>query len=222
MEGLKRMYKKPTQYEPQQDIQLQQKVDIQYLVLLQIQKCGASSYEGDDVKYSNACEQLLSMLPVENIKNIEAKKDEYITKIEQPTFKYFCGKQIGTLENPVYRNLKGQWNYDRYLNDGKPILVSPIVNEVEQMDYQKLFRLIMKELESIGVTWKSEPHDRVDKRVKKPNTPLVTLPDGSMVRVLIQDGISPEMRIIPETENSNEENSNEENSNEDDDLEDEQ
>jgi hypothetical protein len=65
-----------------------------------------------------------------------------------------------------------------------------------------LYRLILTELESIGVTWKTEPRDRVEKRVKIPPTPLLTLSDGSSVRVLIKRGLGTDVILQqrPETE----------------------
>ena len=188
---------------PQEDVtNFQQKIEIEDLVFEEIRKILSAAYEGDEDRYANAVESLLSMLPNENVKRIEENKEAYITTIEQPIYKYSCGHQMGSVENPVYINKKSDWNYDPNINDGKPILVSPKLIEVTQTDYSKLYRLILTELESIGVTWKTEPRDRVEKRVKIPPTPLLTLSDGSSVRVLIKRGLGTDVILQqrPETE----------------------
>lgn len=182
----------------QEDVtNFQQKIEIEDLVLEQIRRINAAAYEGDEDKFANAVESLLSMLPKENLKRIEENKETYVTTIEQPIYKYSCGRPMGSLETPVYRNKKSDWNYDPNQNFGKPIRVSPIITEVTQTDYEKLFRLILGELESIGVTWKTEPRDRVEKRIKIPPTPLLTLNDGSNVRVLIKKGLESDVLLKP-------------------------
>ncbi len=200
------MYKKQTQFEPQVDpTQSQQKLDITYIVLKDILMVNSSAIEGDENRYANSIETLLSDLPVENIKNIEAHKEEYITKIEKPIFKTFCGRQMGSIENPLMANVKGRdWNWSADRNNGKPIVISPTIEEVEEIDYHKLLRFIMSELQSIGVTWKTEPHDRVGKRIKQPPTPLITLKDNSQARLLIQKEVPPEIALLQNEVNSTE------------------
>jgi hypothetical protein len=190
-------------FDPQDDVtNFQQKIEIEDLVFEGMRKIHSAAYEGDEDRFANAVESLLLMLPKENIKRIEENKEAYITTIEQPVYKYSCGHQMGSVENPVYINKKSDWNYDPNINGGKPVLVSPIMTEVTQIDYKKLYRLILAELESIGVTWKTEPRDRVEKRVKMPPTPLLTLSDGSSVRVLIKRGLGTDVILqnTPELE----------------------
>jgi hypothetical protein len=60
---------------------------------------------------------------------------------------------------------------------------------VEQVDYQKLYKMILAELQDVGVTWKIEPRGNVERRIKPPQTPLVKLHDGTFVRLLVEKGI---------------------------------
>ena len=170
------------------DAEFKQKINVEYLVLKQIDRCNNAALEGDEIKFSNAVESLLAMLPKENRLRIESDKikDSYITKIEQPVYKYSAGKPMGTIENPIYRNNPKDWNYD----GGEPVLVSPTVEEVTQTDYQKLYKIILNELQDVGVTWKIEPRGNVEKRIDPPALPLLRLKNGSFVRVLIEKGIS--------------------------------
>jgi len=172
--------------------EFKQKIEFQHLIIQQIQRCLQSSYEGDEGKFANAVEGLVSLLPEENRKHIEDIKDEYTETVEEPVYQFSCGHRMGSVEHPVYRNYSTDWNYNPNDNGGKPILVSPKIDIVEKTNYDKLNKLVLKELELIGVTWKTEPHDRVEKRIKKPNTPLITLNDGSQIRTLIKQGLSPD------------------------------
>jgi len=169
------------------DAEFKQKINVEYLVLKQIDRCNTAAYEGDEGKFNNAVESLLAMLPKENRQRIENDKsrEQYTETIEQPVYQYSCGHPMGTPENPIYRNKKTDWNYD----GGEPILVSPTIEEVEQVDYQKLYKMILSELQDVGVTWKIEPRGNVERRIKPPQTPLVRLHDGTFVRLLVEKGI---------------------------------
>jgi hypothetical protein len=201
-----KLYRKQTTFEPQTDsTQQQQKVNITYLVQQEIAKICASAWKGDESGYSNAVENLFKLLPIENKKHIEDNKEKYIATIEQPTWKLCSGKQMGSLENPVFANVKGKdWNWSADVNNGKPIRISPIVNEVEETNYQNLFGLIIEEMQGMGILWKTEPHDRVGKRIKQPPTPLLTLKDGRQVRILLQKDVPPEIELLQNEDNSTE------------------
>jgi hypothetical protein len=169
------------------DAEFKQKINVEYLVLKQIDRCNTAAYEGDEGKFNNAVESLLAMLPKENRVRIENEKSksEYVETIEQPVYQYSCGKPMGTPENPIYRNKKTDWNYD----GGEPILVSPTTEEVEVVNYQKLYKMILAELQDVGVTWKIEPRGNVEKKIDPPATPLIRLNDGTMVRLLVEKGL---------------------------------
>jgi hypothetical protein len=64
-----------------------------------------------------------------------------------------------------------------------------MVEEVEQTDYQKLYKIILNELQDVGVTWKIEPRGNVEKKIDPPPIPLLKLKDGSFVRVLVERGV---------------------------------
>ena len=169
------------------DAEFKQKINVEYLVLKQIDRCNTAAYEGDEGKFNNAVESLLAMLPKENRQRIESEKnrEQYTETIEQPVYQYSCGHPMGTPENPIYRNKKTDWNWD----GGEQILVSPTIEEVEQVDYQKLYKMILAELQDVGVTWKIEPRGNVERKIKPQQTPLVRLHDGTYVRLLVEKGI---------------------------------
>lgn len=169
------------------DAEFKQKINVEYLVLKQIDRCNTAAYEGDEGKFNNAVESLLAMLPKENRQRIESEKnrEQYTETIEQPVYQYSCGHPMGTPENPIYRNKKTDWNWD----GGEQILVSPTFEEVEQVDYQKLYKMILSELQDVGVTWKIEPRGNVERKIKPQQTPLVRLHDGTYVRLLVEKGI---------------------------------
>jgi hypothetical protein len=82
------------------------------------------------------------------------------------------------------------WNWSADVNGGQPVLVSPQMIETEKTDYNKLYRLILGELEEMGISWKTEARDRVEKKIKIPPTPLIRLSDNKEVRVLVKHGMS--------------------------------
>ena len=200
------MYRKETQFEPQtESTQQQQKINIPYIIEQQLIKISSSGWKGDEAGYSNAIQTLLKDLPIENQKHIESRKDEYITRVEKPEWKYCSGRKMGTLENPLFCNRKGvDWRWSADINNGQPIRISPIIEEVEETNYQTLYGLIMEEMQSMGLLFKIEPHDRVGKKIKYPPTPLITLKDGSEVRVLMQKDVPPEIALLQKQANSNE------------------
>jgi hypothetical protein len=171
--------------------------DIQSAVFRQIQRCEQAITDGDEGAFANSVNGLFCLLPKENRKHIEDNKEKYVEIIDEPVYQYSCGHPMGTLENPVYRNLPSAWNYDANVNGGMPVLVSPIVEPVERTNYMKLFQLILDEFEIIGITWKTEPRDKVDKKIKAPNTPLINLKDGSQAKLLIEKGLNPDKHIPP-------------------------
>lgn len=180
------MYKENSFEKKNEQVEFKQNVDIQGIVLQQIQKCQQTISEGDDVAFDNSVQGLLLILPKENRKHVEDNKEKYVETVEEPVYQYSCGHPMGTVENPVYRNNPPDWNYDRNLNGGKPVRVSPIIEIVERTDYRVLYQLVLDELEDIGLTWKAEPRDKVEKKIKAPNTPLITLKDESQARLLIE------------------------------------
>jgi len=169
------------------DVDYKQKINIEYLALKQVDRCNISANAGDSMSFNNSVESLLSMLPKENRAVIESEKykEQYITRVEELVYQYSGGRKMGTKANPVYRNNPTDWNY----KGGEKELVSPVVVEVERVNYQVLFRLILSELQNVGVTWKIEPRESIDLKVKTSPTPLIKLNDGKMIRLLVEKGV---------------------------------
>ena len=177
----------PTNTSLQPETTIGERLDITYLLLRQIQMVAQASLEGDEARFQNSIETLLSLLPNENIAKVEAQKKDYVKTTEEPQFKTFCGKQLGTIDQPLMRNSPQDWNYNPNLPQ---ILVSPIMVETEQTDYQILLRIILKELEKLQITYRREHRETVGKKINYPPTPLIKLRDGSFIKVLIQKGVS--------------------------------
>lgn len=155
------------------DAQFNQKINMEYILLTQINRCGQAAFDGDEARFNNAVETLVALLPKENRARIESEKfkDMYVDITEEPVFKMSCGKPMGSVEHPVYRNHPEDWNY----KGGEPELVSPIMTQTTVTNYQTLYKLVLSELQDIGVTWKVEQRGNVDKRIIKPATPLLMI-----------------------------------------------
>ena len=171
--------------EPQTGKEVHQKLNIDYLVNKQIDRINTAAVEGDLQKYSNAVEALLSNLPRENRKRLESDKykEMYTVKIEDYEYKFSCGHKMGSPENPIFRNLSTDWNY----KGGPKELVSPIPVEREEIDYVKLFKLIMSELEDLGITWKKESKGNVEKRIDAKPTPVFSKPQTEPYLELVEE-----------------------------------
>jgi len=154
---------------PPIDADYRQKVSIDYLVLTQLDRTNKAAVDGDSSKFNNSVDILLSMLPKENQKRIEQMRDEFTSTTPSYSYRYAFGRPMGTPENPIYRNLPSDWNYE----EGPPVLVSPIPTETTEVDYQKLYKYLLAELQDIGVTWRAEPRDKIGKRIKVNQTPLL-------------------------------------------------
>jgi hypothetical protein len=137
--------------------------------------------EGDKIRYSNAVMQLVYNLPEERREYLLEHEELYTSIVEEWVYMKSCGQKMGTPEKPIYRNYPSDWNWD----GGEPVIVSPIKNIQDEINYQKLFGLVMTELESAQAIWKTAKKDLVGKNPAKipKNIPIITLKDGSYVMV---------------------------------------
>lgn len=110
----------------------------------------------DDAKeFRNNIEILRRMVPKHVKTEIEERKNEYLSIQTQYTFVKVGGIVLGTVEDPIYRNKKEDWNY----KGGEPILVSPTQRQIEVVDYFKLYDIILEQLEVAGITWREIQED---------------------------------------------------------------
>ena len=135
------------------EIRLRGSLSPEDLVRFQINRCNVTASLPDREIFNANVLTLMRNLPSHKLLELKVERDEYVETQVIPIYKYTCGNPIGSPENPIYRNRKGDWNWD----GGEPILVSPRMEEVDIVDYDKLFELVMMKLEEAGLTWRIDP-----------------------------------------------------------------
>jgi len=149
-------------------------------VELQIRFCNRYRDEGNVERANKSIMTLLGNIRPDLQEKVANRKSEYISMVEEWEYKERNKRKLGTPENPVYRNLPTDDNYDPYLRQikkhieikkdpetgeeyeaeieeetfGEPVLISPRLVKKENVDFYKLFVIIQEELYEAGQTWK--------------------------------------------------------------------
>lgn len=156
-------------------------LDPEQLVRLQINRCNVARNTGDEVIFNNNVLGLLSLIPQRKRLEIEDRKSEYTKSVDDYEYQVVGGWKLGTPENPVYRNLPMDLDYDPTLKQvtlnpvkkkdaegneyddfeeivtyGEPVLVSPIKVSQDIVDYSHLFTIIIAELENLKMWFRIE------------------------------------------------------------------
>ena len=155
------------------DISFRGSLDPEKLIWLQIRSCFIAHNLGDEMAFGNAVMGLLAFIPSSKRKEIEAQEEEYI--IEDETW---VPLRIGGMvlsddpENPVIINRKGiDLDYDPDFNGGEPKQISPILREVTNYDYYKLFVMIQEALEEAKLSWRVDQVNMELGRIPKKDPP---------------------------------------------------
>jgi len=115
------------------DPELNASLSIDQLVWRHIDRTNISAMKDEGLFAANV-RALLSLLPKYKREEIEERREEYITRTQEYVYKYFSGVPIGTPENPIC---------------GSPTLV-----ENEEVDWYRLYELILDAFEETGISWK--------------------------------------------------------------------
>jgi len=114
---------------------IEERFDYAEEVRKQIDRCLV--YSADKEAYPEFVKGLENLIPTDDIDDQYKKEKKKCTETETiPVFKFSCGRKIGTVENPVYRNNPDDWNWD----GERPILVSPTEKEIEITNWHARFR----------------------------------------------------------------------------------
>ena len=108
-------------------------LNIESLVFRQIERTYQSALQ-DETLFASNVRLLLSSVPTNKRLEILEQTDEYTSTNQTYQYKYWCGVPLGTPHHPV---------------NG-----SPAVIEEENIDWHKLFEIILAALEECGLTWK--------------------------------------------------------------------
>lgn len=116
---------------------IDERFDYAEMVRRQIERCDLC--RGDPELFIQQVIGLESKIIPEDMDDRYIEEYNNIPKtVKTYQYKYACGHRMGTPENPVYRNNPKDWNYNPNENNGKPILVSPILVEIENPEQWNL------------------------------------------------------------------------------------
>ena len=139
------------------DPALRAELSIEELVKRQIERTNvAASY--DKRIFASNIGVLKALLPAYSRRKVEEKASDYIVMNEFWRYKYNCGVPVGTPEHPVM---------------GSPELI-----EEADVDWDKLYEIILDEFETCGISWKID-HETIvlgkwrpkEKKKQPPPTP---------------------------------------------------
>lgn len=116
---------------------LREKLDIKTILFRQVERCNLSITNPDPSIFEANVRTLMNMLPTQTILRIRQQTKKFNETFEIPQLTYWCGVP--------------QYEYDK---DGNRI--EPETVEELRTDYEKLYELIMAELEVLGVSWTIE------------------------------------------------------------------
>jgi len=121
----------------EKELALREKLDTTTILFRQIERCDISAINPDPSIFETNVRILLSKLPSPTILKIRARSEEFNETVSEPQIESWCGVPIV--------------DYD---DKGEPL--PPKMSEREQTDYEKLYEIIMQELEILKITWTIE------------------------------------------------------------------
>ena len=115
---------------------LKAELSIEEIVKRQIERTNvAASY--DKYVFAANVGVLKSMLPKKKREEVELKGSEYMDVVQTYKYKYNCGVKIGTPEHPI--------------------MGSPELMEVVDVDWDRLYELVLDAFEESGISWPPKP-----------------------------------------------------------------
>ena len=128
------------------------RLELDILIRWQINRCNTSIE--NPLEFGLNVEILKMNMPKTRRDRVDELTKLYVTETEEYVYKYTKGgRPLGSPENPFYINNEEDPNHD----PTKPeILVSPKKMNIKKVDYNKLYTIILDQLEEAGLTWKNE------------------------------------------------------------------
>jgi hypothetical protein len=145
-------------YEKTQTVDETQKIlgrlELDILIRWQINRCNTSIE--NPLEFGLNVEILKMNMPKTRRDRVDELANLYTYEVEEYVYKYTKGgRPLGSPENPFYINNEEDPNHD----PTKPeILVSPKKMKIKKVDYNKLYTIILDQLEESGLTWKNQEY----------------------------------------------------------------
>ena len=174
------------------DISFRGNLDPEKLVWLQIRECNIAHNSGDETLFGNAVMSLLAIIPTSKRREIEERRDEYVTEEEKWVPLKVGGATLSAdPSHPLVINRKGiDLEYSPDFNNGEPKQISPIFKKEEHWDYYTLFVMIQDALEEAKLSWRVDQINEELGRIpdnKKVPPPTPTLEPGVSIENVEED-----------------------------------
>lgn len=153
-------------------------LDPEVLVRLQMNRCNIALTSGDTMTFGNSVMALLSMLPSDRRKLVQERKIEYTTTTPTYKYKYINGWKIGSPENPRYKNLPEDDDYN------------PNIIQVKTRTVKKKEKIINTETnveEEIEYDVEEEYESKGEPVLISPKIENIDTPDYYKLYLIIQD-----------------------------------
>ena len=128
-------------------------LDASQLVFQHIQRCLVSMAGMDVSVFETNVRGLMALLPEFKRNEVYENEDDFTTRSEKYIYKKFCGIDMGTPQNPIMDNDKDDISYDPRR---ETTIISPILKEFAETDYEKLFELLMRAIDELGLLYSYE------------------------------------------------------------------
>jgi len=140
------------------DITFREKPDISQVFIRQLDRTNQSAMISPEIH--QACiNQILANLPITWRRWVYEQEDTFRLVESTLMYKKFGGRRLGSRNAPLLKN--PNIPVDRY-EDGSidwsdPNIVSPTLEELPRIDYQKFNELVMDAAQLAGLTWQIDP-----------------------------------------------------------------
>lgn len=124
--------------ELEKELALREKLDTTTILFRQIERCDISATNPDPSIFETNVRILMSKLPSPTIKKIRERAEEFNKVVPEPQVETWCGVPIVEFDEKT----------------GEPL--EPETIDREYTDYEKLYEIIMEELEGLKITWTIE------------------------------------------------------------------
>lgn len=191
------------------DVKVKGNLSIEDLVRRQIDRCNMTISSADPETFNANVRALMKHLPGTKYQEIldrgELSEDEggYNTKTEHYEYNNTCGHNIGTPKNP-FVTVPNHPEWEFLLEVPKPYrerhmdeisIISPVLVEGMETDYEKLYRIVLEAFEERGLTWnvvsKTAEMGKIKDRFGKEKTHapkgLVNIIEDAIIKALIAE-----------------------------------
>lgn len=164
-----------------EEVEIRGQLSIEDLVRRQIDRCNISMSGPDPSVFEANVRALMTMLPSNKYQQILSAADEYNSEIHDWQYEQWCGINMGTPDDPITTD--GGKPKEDWSNVISPKPVSRV-----ETDYEKLYEVILRTFEAVGLTWRVEPKVAEFGKVirAKIPSPLVDRAARAVVDVLLR------------------------------------